>query len=159
MRTQADVLLILDCCYASLAGKGRDSGGRVDLLAAAPDGGTTPNPGPYSFTQHFVNVTKQGLEDGSELQISNIASLIHKRSSQTPVYLPLRTGSENSNSIVLRPLQSQINAGVADSAHTRVSGGAFSFTIMSASHQVNDMSNNLESGSRLQRQDRYPAFV
>lgn len=130
MRTQADVLLILDCCYASLAGKGRDSGSRVDLLAAAPDGGTTPSPGPYSFTQHFVNVIKQGLQDGSELQISNIASLIHKLSSQTPVYLPLRAGRGNSNSIVLRPLQPQLNAEDSESAHIKSSGGAFSFTVI-----------------------------
>jgi hypothetical protein len=123
------VLLILDCCYASLAGKDRESGSRVDLLAAAPDGGTTPSPGPYSFTQLFVDVARKGLEDGSDLQVSNISSLIHKRSKQTPVYLPLRAGRENSTSIVLRPLQSSSGDTAVACAGNRWVGGAFSFTI------------------------------
>ncbi|KAF8533785.1 hypothetical protein BDD12DRAFT_809888 [Trichophaea hybrida] len=81
---RADVLLILDCCFATLAAKSGQLG-RLSLLAAAPDNGKTPSPGPYSFTRFFVDEIRSVLQERRFVQLSELPSRIHQRSIQTPV--------------------------------------------------------------------------
>ena len=53
---EGDVLTIFDCCFASDAHKGRHHSRRIyDLLAACPEGGSTPAPGKTSFTRSLIN--------------------------------------------------------------------------------------------------------
>jgi hypothetical protein len=55
----ADTLLLLDCCFAAQAGRGRDAfQTRLEILAAAAMGVKTPMPGPRSFTQALINELK-----------------------------------------------------------------------------------------------------
>jgi hypothetical protein len=51
-----DVLLILDCCHATLLTKGQKLGGRFEVLAACAKGLETPVPGPQSFTSAMLKV-------------------------------------------------------------------------------------------------------
>lgn len=46
---EGDVLLVLDCCYAAQAARGRESR-TIELLAASGVKQRTPQPGDYSFT-------------------------------------------------------------------------------------------------------------
>jgi hypothetical protein len=60
-----DVLLILDCCHATLLTKGQKLGGRFEVLAACAKGLETPVPGPQSFTAALLKVlSKETIEKG-----------------------------------------------------------------------------------------------
>lgn len=62
---QGDVLLILDCCNASLIAKGaNEDGGRFELIAASAKGAKTPVPGRRSFTRALTRLLKQHAEKG-----------------------------------------------------------------------------------------------
>ncbi|CAN9147866.1 unnamed protein product [Alternaria alternata] len=50
-----DVLLSLDCCFASLIKKGQKSKGRFELIAACGMNAWTPVPGPLSFTSLLIS--------------------------------------------------------------------------------------------------------
>ena len=52
--TDSDVLIILDCCYAAQAARGRGSN-KVELLAASGMGCRTPGVGAFSFTCALIN--------------------------------------------------------------------------------------------------------
>lgn len=61
-----DVLLILDCCHATLLKKGHKIDGRFEVLAACAKGLETPLPGEGSFTWALLKVLsgellKQGI--------------------------------------------------------------------------------------------------
>lgn len=124
---EGDVLFVFDCCHASLAAKDRNKG-KLELLAASPGGGTTPCPGPFSFTQHFVDELQAARKEGKGLQVVELHNLIHQKSEQTPVYFNLR--SEPENSILLRPLKlgsgNDSGTGPVDKV---APGSAFTFTI------------------------------
>jgi hypothetical protein len=67
---QADVLTIFDCCYASNAQKTCDESQRIyDLLAACPEGKTTPAPGKGSFTQRLVDTLNRLLKEEASQHI------------------------------------------------------------------------------------------
>ncbi|KAF2005157.1 hypothetical protein P154DRAFT_616410 [Amniculicola lignicola CBS 123094] len=103
MHAKADVLLVFDCCYASSAAKARDDlEGGVELLAASPSGGQTPQPGDSSFTHFFVQEIRQQLRDKGEVRVGELTGSIFKQTSQDPVHLILRGTSRIS--ILLRPL-------------------------------------------------------
>lgn len=74
---EGDVLLILDCCHASLITKGRkDEGGRFELIAASAIGRLTPVPGPSSFTKALIRLLKNHVEDG--IQSESLASALRE---------------------------------------------------------------------------------
>jgi hypothetical protein len=59
----ADVLAILDCCYAGGAHKGSTRHTRTyELLAACSKDDTTPAPGPNSFTSRLLNAIEKSLD-------------------------------------------------------------------------------------------------
>lgn len=124
---EGDVLFVFDCCHASLAAKERNKG-KLELLAASPAGGVTPCPGPFSFTQHFVEELQTARKQKNRLQVVELQYLIHQKSEQTPVYFNLRIEPENS--ILLRPLQDKTSDDFDLGSIDKVSpGSAFTFTI------------------------------
>ena len=67
---KADVLTILDCCYASDAHKGSRGDRRIyDLLAACPPGKSTPAPGIKSFTRRLINTLNDLLNKDKDQRI------------------------------------------------------------------------------------------
>jgi hypothetical protein len=59
----ADVLTILDCCYAGGAHKGSPRHTRTyELLAACSRDKKTPGPGPHSFTSRLLNAIEESLD-------------------------------------------------------------------------------------------------
>jgi hypothetical protein len=61
--TEADVLAILDCCFASYAHKGQSNERRMyELLAACEKDKRTPRPGPKSFTNAFIQTVRKLLD-------------------------------------------------------------------------------------------------
>lgn len=124
---EGDVLFVFDCCHASLAAKERDKG-KWELLAASPAGGATPCPGPFSFTQHFVDELQAAQKERNGLQVVELQYLIHQKSEQTPVYFNLR--SEPENSILLRPLTLETGNDIDSGPIDKIApGSAFTFTI------------------------------
>jgi hypothetical protein len=63
-----DVLLILDCCHATLFTKGQKLNGRFEVLAACAKGLETPLPGEGSFTWAILRALGQMLEPGITAQ-------------------------------------------------------------------------------------------
>jgi hypothetical protein len=59
-----DVLVLLDCCNASLLTKGTKEKGRLELLAASAKGAKTPITGKKSFTRAFITELKKHAEEG-----------------------------------------------------------------------------------------------
>jgi hypothetical protein len=60
-----DVLLILDCCQASLITRGiKDGDGRFELIAASAKGAKTPAPGRKSFTRGLIRLLQEHASAG-----------------------------------------------------------------------------------------------
>ncbi|KAE9378751.1 hypothetical protein N431DRAFT_477922 [Stipitochalara longipes BDJ] len=103
---RSDVLLLLDCCYASQAA--RDSKSpvpeNVELFAACGLNNKTVLPGPYSFTSLLVQEIKDSLISDGCVKISDVHSNLASKESklaQSALYYPLRGVKA---SITLRPL-------------------------------------------------------
>jgi len=125
LHAQGDLLFIFDCCFASLASKGRDEG-RMELLAAAGAGARTPSPGELSFTSHFVTELRRGLQTRGGLRVAELHQLISQHAEQTPVCHNLR--SDPKSSILLRRLGGKQRS--SDEAKMRQDAlGAFTFTV------------------------------
>lgn len=63
---EGDVLVILDCCYASDIQRSLTHGNKsYELLAASCRNNTTPRPGPNSFTRGLMRSLRELLEDFS----------------------------------------------------------------------------------------------
>lgn len=101
-RCRCDVLLIFDCCHASLATKGRDEG-RLEVLAATDDAGRTPEPGPHSFTHFLVQILQQACGEKKGIRVLEIQKLLNERACRNPFYINMR--SDPKSSILLCPLR------------------------------------------------------
>ncbi|KAK3361027.1 hypothetical protein B0T24DRAFT_643367 [Lasiosphaeria ovina] len=113
-RCRSDVLLILDCCHASLAAtKGRDEG-RLEILAATDDAGRTPRPGPSSFTHFLVGILQQEARDAPRggVRVVELQKRLNDVASRNPFYISMR--SEAKSSILLRPLPLPLPDGDGD---------------------------------------------
>jgi hypothetical protein len=78
---RADVLTILDCCYAGNAQKGcQDSHRMYDLLAACPAGKTTPAAGKASFSRRLIDILDDMLNrnPGQRLLTTRLLAAINK---------------------------------------------------------------------------------
>ncbi|KAI9779801.1 MAG: hypothetical protein M1816_003337 [Peltula sp. TS41687] len=124
--TRGDVLLIFDCCYASLATKSRGEG-RLELLFAAGASAQTPRPGLYSFTQFFVEEVSKACRERNGLRVSELHKLIDKRAEQTPILFNMR--SDPKPSILLRPLGRGFSGQSGDLRDEQAPLGAFTFTV------------------------------
>ncbi|KAI4928211.1 uncharacterized protein J4E92_005695 [Alternaria infectoria] len=79
---QGDALVVLDCCMASLAAKGRNLGTRTyQLLAAVSEDMETFGPGPKSFTTAFCNSLEELLDerDGRPFLMTQLVEKINKQ--------------------------------------------------------------------------------
>ena len=65
---EGDVLLVLDCCYAAQAARGRESR-TIELLAASGVKQRTPQPGDYSFTAVLMRVMKRMLQEAGHIVV------------------------------------------------------------------------------------------
>lgn len=101
LRCGCDVLLILDCCHASLATKGRDKG-RLEVLAATDDAGFTPQPGPHSFTHFLVQILERAHAEKKGIRVLELQKLLNDTAHRNPFYINLR--SDPRSSILLCPL-------------------------------------------------------
>jgi len=64
-----DVVLILDCCHATLFTKGEKLNGRFEVLAACAKGLETPLPGEGSFTWALLKAfSGEVLERGTTMR-------------------------------------------------------------------------------------------
>ncbi|RMJ16568.1 hypothetical protein CDV36_003721 [Fusarium kuroshium] len=82
-----DVLLILDCCNASLIALGsKDEGSRFELIAASAKDGRTPVPGTKSFTTTLTKLLKLHADEG--ISSENLSSELreHRKITETPVF-------------------------------------------------------------------------
>ncbi|KAK0719308.1 hypothetical protein B0H67DRAFT_642672 [Lasiosphaeris hirsuta] len=100
-RCRCDVLLVLDCCHASLATKGRDEG-RLEVIAATDDAGWTPRPGPQSFTHFLVEILQGALQENKAVRVLEVQKLLNERACRNPFYINMR--DDPKSSILLSPL-------------------------------------------------------
>ncbi|KAI1389903.1 uncharacterized protein F4822DRAFT_217836 [Hypoxylon trugodes] len=115
-KSEADILLILDCCFGASAGRAGSRLGRIELISATAKFEKTPPPGLYSFTNAVINVLKQSLDNISQTDREDItAETLHRRLLRKEANLPatashvvLRAGIPN-RSIRLYPLHLQQN--------------------------------------------------
>ncbi|KAM0227882.1 hypothetical protein ACHAPO_011171 [Fusarium lateritium] len=112
-----DVLLILDCCHASLiTGGSKDGDGRFELIAASAKGAKTPVPGRRSFTRALIRLLKEHAKTG--ISSENLASELREDSkvTETPVFHDFVRKSPSK--IILQPLET----GLAEGFVTKPSG-------------------------------------
>ncbi|KAH7110733.1 hypothetical protein EDB81DRAFT_370136 [Dactylonectria macrodidyma] len=82
-----DVLLILDCCHASLITKGsKDEGSRFELIAASAKGVKTPMPGSKSFTKALTQLLKEHAIEGISSESLTSKLREHAKITETPVF-------------------------------------------------------------------------
>ena len=113
---EAEVLLLLDCCFAAQAARAslkHAISSNMELFAACAMGVKTKLPGPHSFTAHLIGQLKTALKEHGYAKISEIANFLAHRDSgyrQTPVHF---TGlSDGKSTICLEPFdQSLVDEG------------------------------------------------
>ncbi|KAI8938545.1 hypothetical protein NX059_004431 [Plenodomus lindquistii] len=104
--TEADVLVILDCCFASAAlHKGTNNERRAyDLLAACKAHRTTPRPGEKSFTNAFIKAVYAllGADKSGSFLVKELAEHMDNRDCQPAIHN--RLNNEQTGQIILAPL-------------------------------------------------------
>lgn len=108
---EGDVLLVLDCCYAAQAARGRESR-TIELLAASGVRQWTPPPGDYSFTAVLLRVMKRMLQEAGHIVVRNLYERLFQETApdeelvEQPFHFFL---AEGGGSIVLKP-RAELNA-------------------------------------------------
>ncbi|KAH0557061.1 hypothetical protein GP486_005148 [Trichoglossum hirsutum] len=104
----ADVLTILDCCFAGDVDRSSGLSDRTyELLAANGPGETTPQPGPHSFTNTLISVLSDIAKEKKKINTFDLRAAIARR--RDPHYQPLLLrrishGSRGDKHIKLAPL-------------------------------------------------------
>lgn len=94
-----DVLLILDCCQASLIAHGiKDGEGRFELIAASAKGAKTPAPGRRSFTRGLIRLLQEHATAG--VSSESLASYLRED--------PKITGKSGVGFVLLAGINAQI---------------------------------------------------
>ncbi|KAI4190130.1 MAG: hypothetical protein L6R41_000999 [Letrouitia leprolyta] len=92
VHAKAEVLLLLDCCFAAQAARNNQNKSvpaNVELLAACAMGCKSPPPGPYSFTSHLMKQLESLTATNGSAKISDIALHLADRGSgyrETPIH-------------------------------------------------------------------------
>jgi len=92
-----DVLLVMDCCCASVAGRGKVKGARVELMAAtSPKGISNSRVDGATFTEHWCTAFTELLKTGVAFTCTDIIGNINSRPDleQFPRSFILREGWE-----------------------------------------------------------------
>ncbi|WXC58110.1 hypothetical protein SNK03_004008 [Fusarium graminearum] len=101
-----DVLLILDCCHASLiTGGSKDGEGRFELIAASAKGAKTPVPGRRSFTRALIRLLKEHVNTGISSESLTSELREDPKITETPVFHDFVRKS--ATKIVLQPLETR----------------------------------------------------
>ena len=75
-----DVLMVMDCCCAAIAGRGMIKGARVELMAAtSPNGLSNSRQDGSTFTQHWCTAFKILLSKSISFTCTDIIGLINSR--------------------------------------------------------------------------------
>ncbi|KAF3765711.1 hypothetical protein M406DRAFT_68131 [Cryphonectria parasitica EP155] len=94
--SNADILLLLDCCYAAQAARDPWRGqGRFEILAAAAMAMKTPSPGPRSFTTTLIRGMREAVARTGFVNISDLHGHLCARQQNlwaTPVHITLKSG-------------------------------------------------------------------
>ncbi|KAL9610414.1 MAG: hypothetical protein Q9167_004869 [Letrouitia subvulpina] len=102
---EGDVLLILDCCYAAQAARGRESR-TIELLAASGVKQRTPQPGDYSFTVILIRVMRRMLQEAGYIVLDKLYERLFRETApdeelvEQPFHFFI---AEGGGSIVLKP--------------------------------------------------------
>ncbi|KAF2232015.1 hypothetical protein EV356DRAFT_518054 [Viridothelium virens] len=123
-----DILLILDCCFASQAGRASDRRtGRILALAAAAKNEKTRLPGDDSYTQGIMREMKKlVLENGYTSTLELHQRLLSRKAGlqATPQYIPIRLGHRDND---IRLTSTTVT--VSTSADVKVSGSLLRFVL------------------------------
>ena len=96
------MLLVLDCCHATLITRGVKQRGRFEVLAACAKGLETPLPGSESFTQALLTaMSEEVIRTGTTAH--KLRVMIEQHAAQTPFWDSI--GSNAVTSIPIRRLQ------------------------------------------------------
>ncbi|KAL8920334.1 MAG: hypothetical protein Q9208_006305 [Pyrenodesmia sp. 3 TL-2023] len=104
---EGDVLLVLDCCYAAQAARGRESR-TIELLAASGVKQRTPPPGDSPFTAVLMKVMKRMLQKAGHVVVHKLYEELFKETDpheelfEQPFHFFI---AEGGGSIVLKPRQ------------------------------------------------------
>lgn len=102
--SETDILLLLDCCYAAQAARGRGpSQGKFEVLAAAAMGMMTLKAGDMSFTHALLQEMKTAVGRDGFVRIGDLHARLCQRESKlfaTPVHISIRP---NRQPLVLEP--------------------------------------------------------
>lgn len=95
VQAKADILLILDCCFAAqnLRNSGRVLPANVEVLAACASRLITPAPGKSSFTSAVIREIQMALDENRAVIVKDLYSMLgraDRRLAQTPQYHPLQ---------------------------------------------------------------------
>ncbi|OTA53988.1 hypothetical protein K449DRAFT_454634 [Hypoxylon sp. EC38] len=110
-KSEADILLMLDCCFGASAGRAGTKVGRIELISATAKREKTPPPGPWSFTNAVIKVLGETLANDYMTDREDVtAETLHRRLLHMEAKLPatashvvLRAGIPG-RSIRIRPL-------------------------------------------------------
>ncbi|KAF4962743.1 hypothetical protein FSARC_9191 [Fusarium sarcochroum] len=103
-----DVLLILDCCHASLITRGsKDGDGRFELIAASAKGAKTAEPGRRSFTTALIKLLKQNSKNG--MSSESLASELREdtKITATPVFHDFTAPPKNVTAVSIEAIVSR----------------------------------------------------
>ncbi|KAK8022117.1 hypothetical protein PG993_012884, partial [Apiospora rasikravindrae] len=111
----ADILLILDCCYAAQAARGADDRvGRFEILAASARATPTPGPGIGSFTNILLNKIRQDVAENGSWNIKEMHGQLcmqFKDGETEPIVTPVHIVLEGGHSsMVLKPLAASLQS-------------------------------------------------
>lgn len=116
-RTEADVLLLLDCCFSASAGRDSKKTNRIEMITATAKREITPPPGLWSWTHALMKLLEKAVAENGYVSAELLARELLSMDVGLPAtsnHVVLRSGFP-SRSIMLRPLDqhkhkpSQIN--------------------------------------------------
>lgn len=177
LRFKTDVLLLLDCCFAAQAGRGRDSGPyRFEILAAAAMGQKTAPPGPDSFTVALIREMEEAIARDGYVDMNQTQRRLSHRERKliaTPVHItlanrsairltPRPTGSEDivstqqAHSSLHLQLQVQVKHEITESnigqfkdwLTSRIPDTVFGLNVIRTTEHVQSVVADLQKGSK-----------
>ncbi|KAL9089810.1 MAG: hypothetical protein Q9165_005604 [Trypethelium subeluteriae] len=123
-----DILLVLDCCFASQAGRASDRRtGRILALAAAAKNEKTPLPGDDSYTRGIMREMRSlVLANGHTSALELHQRLLSRKAGlqATPQYIPIRLGNRDND---IRLMSTTVT--ISTSADAKDSGSLLRFVL------------------------------
>ncbi|KAL8693854.1 MAG: hypothetical protein Q9218_001410 [Villophora microphyllina] len=127
-QAQGDVLVILDCCHATLKTRGAKDG-KMEILAACGSGSRVPKPGRLSFTSVLIRLIRKCLKSGQTVGVYTTPGRVEVEliyPGVPPIHFTL--SKEDLPSIILKPIRARTPDG-----YTRREQGISSFVLLTVS--------------------------